>query len=160
MFGSDTSSPPSTVTSQEPCSRLLSLKANGSQKTKRLTKLTDEEKAGIMEMTSPQDIPREERKRQYSALRRAILRSANPALTAKFSLCDDDSRFGMLKTFLVNQGVGAIEVEEKYTRFVAELRTDKYVTIFQLEKIYGKSAEAKAFIADLIKGQAGTPHPQ
>ena len=35
----------------------------------------------------------------------------------------------MLKTFLVNQGVGAIEVEEKYTRFVAELRTDKYVTV-------------------------------
>ena len=35
----------------------------------------------------------------------------------------------MLKSFLVNQGVAAIEVEEKYSRFVAELRTDRYVTV-------------------------------
>ncbi|CAE7265041.1 unnamed protein product, partial [Symbiodinium sp. CCMP2456] len=106
------------------------------------------------------DIPRDERKRQYAALRRAILKNANPALSAKFSLCDDESRFGMLKSFLVNQGVGSIEVEEKYSRWVTELRTDRYVTIFQLEKIYGKGAEAKAFIEALIKGQVGTPHPQ
>ncbi|OLP73420.1 hypothetical protein AK812_SmicGene47341, partial [Symbiodinium microadriaticum] len=84
---------------------IIGYQANGSQKTKRLTKLTDEEKAGIMEMTSPQDIPREE-------------------------------RFGMLKTFLVNQGVGAIEVEEKYTRFVAELRTDKYAPDNAKAKMY------------------------
>ncbi|CAE7247306.1 unnamed protein product, partial [Symbiodinium necroappetens] len=101
------------------------------------------------------EIPRDERKRQYSALRRAILKSANPALSAKFSLCDDESRFGMLKSFLVNQGVAAIEVEEKYSRWVTELRTDCYVTvtIFQLEKIYGRSADAKAFIEALIKGR-------
>ena len=103
-----------------------------------------------------QEIPRDERKRQYAALRRAILKNANPALTAKFSLCDDGERqalsenpawcafrsaaasghcpgrFGMLKTFMINQGVAAIEVEERYERFVRELRTDKYVTAWFL----------------------------
>ena len=34
----------------------------------------------------------------------------------------------MLKSFMVNQGVASIEVEERYERFVRELRTDKYVT--------------------------------
>ena len=34
------------------------------------------------------------------------------------------------------------------------------VTKFQLEKLYGKSSDAKAFIESLCKGQAGTPHPQ
>lgn len=34
------------------------------------------------------------------------------------------------------------------------------VTVFQLEKIYGKNAEAKEFIQTLIAGQKGTPHPQ
>ena len=34
------------------------------------------------------------------------------------------------------------------------------MTIFQLEKIFGKSKDAKAFIQELIKGQKGTPHPQ
>ena len=40
------------------------------------------------------DMPRSERKRQYSALRRAILKEANPALTAKFTLCGDNDRTG------------------------------------------------------------------
>ena len=44
-----------------------------------------------------QDIPRDERKRQYAALRRAILKNANPALTAKFSLCDDGERLALGK---------------------------------------------------------------
>ena len=39
------------------------------------------------------------------------------------------ARFGMLKVFIVNQGVASIEVEEKYERFVQELRTDRYVTV-------------------------------
>ena len=30
----------------------------------------------------------------------------------------------------------------------------------QLEKIYGKSKESREFIATLIAGQRGTPHPQ
>ncbi|CAE7804634.1 unnamed protein product [Symbiodinium sp. CCMP2456] len=113
-------------------------------------------------MTSCKDMPYKERKRQYAALRRAILKKNNPALTAKFSLCSDGDRFGMLKSFLVNEGVGAIEIEERFQTFVKNLRTDKYttVTIFQLEKIYGTSEEAAAFIEALIKGQAGTPHPQ
>ena len=29
---------------------------------------------------------------------------------------------------MVNQGVASIDVEEKYEKFVAELRTDRYVT--------------------------------
>lgn len=34
------------------------------------------------------------------------------------------------------------------------------VTEMQLEKIYGKSKESREFIATLIAGQRGTPHPQ
>ena len=39
-------------------------------------------------------------------------------------------------------------------------RNSSKVTEFQLEKIYGKGKDAKAFIATLISGQKGTPHPQ
>ena len=35
----------------------------------------------------------------------------------------------MLKSFIINQGISAIEIEEKYERFVSELRTDRYVTV-------------------------------
>ena len=86
----------------------------------------------------------------------------------------------MLKVFMVSQDVAAIEVEEKYTQWVEQLRTDRYVTagilgdicniphmraisymlaslplqvtIFQLEKIYGTSPDAQNFIATLVKG--------
>ena len=34
----------------------------------------------------------------------------------------------MLKTFIVQQSVASIEVEECYHNWVKELRTDKYVT--------------------------------
>ena len=40
-----------------------------------------------------QEMPYKERKRQYAALRRAILKKNNPALTAKFSLCSDGDRY-------------------------------------------------------------------
>ena len=43
-------------------------------------------------MVHCQDMPYKERKRQYAALRRAILKKNNPALTAKFSLCSDGDR--------------------------------------------------------------------
>ncbi|CAK8987453.1 unnamed protein product [Durusdinium trenchii] len=105
-------------------------------------------------MASPSEMERSERKRQYSALRRAIHRAANPALTAKFSLCNDTERFAMLKQWVVNPDTSSIEIEERYVSWVEELRTDRYVSvsIFQLEKIYGKSTEAKKFIAELCKG--------
>ena len=34
----------------------------------------------------------------------------------------------MLKSFLVNEGVGAIEIEERFQTFVNNLRSDRYVT--------------------------------
>ena len=43
-------------------------------------------------MTKPSDLEYSERKRQYSALRRAIIKDANPALVAKFSLASDGER--------------------------------------------------------------------
>ena len=103
-------------------------------------------------------------------------------------------RFQMLKSWVQNQDVGEIDIEEKYVTFVRTLRTDRYttvraplfkiktnqcsltlqqncwaspffrwfdlpyplvsskVTIFQLEKIYGKGQEAKAFIQELCRG--------
>ena len=43
-------------------------------------------------MTSASDMETGERKRQYSALRRAIYKDASPALVAKFSLATDVER--------------------------------------------------------------------
>eukprot|EP00435_Cladocopium_sp_Y103_P073749 s121_g45.t1 len=113
-------------------------------------------------MSSPQEMECDERKRQYSALRRAIRASANPALTSKFELCSDTERFTMLKTWLVNSSLDSIEVEERYRKIARDDRTDRYVTmsIFQLEQKYGSDAEAQKFIADITKGQSGIEHPQ
>ena len=125
----------------------------------------------------------------------------------------------MLKAWAQNQSLAEIEIEERYRTWVANLRTDKYVTVrtlslqssscssfdfvnwycfvlfcpqvtlFQLQKIYGKSGEAKAFYPGIDEGclvrstchcywimfskipnnmlihpshsgQAGVPHPQ
>ena len=60
-------------------------------------KLSDERKANISEMAGPKQMPYDERKRQYSALRRAITRSCEPALLAKFSLSTDGERWGLGK---------------------------------------------------------------
>ncbi|CAL1143695.1 unnamed protein product [Cladocopium goreaui] len=113
-------------------------------------------------MSSPQDMDPDERKRQYSALRRAIRASANPALTSKFELCSDTERFTMLKTWLVNSSLDSIEVEDRYRKVLRDDRTDRYVTmsIFQLEQKYGSDPEAQKFIADITKGQQGIDHPQ
>ncbi|CAL1133390.1 unnamed protein product [Cladocopium goreaui] len=95
-------------------------------------------------------------------MRRAIYKDAKPELVAKFSLCSDKERFQMLKSWVQNQDLGEIEIEEKYVSWVRSLRTDRYVTVtvFQLEKMFGKSQEAKEFIAELCRGQQGVPHPQ
>ena len=89
--------------------QLCPLQGEDKEKVRRAKDLTEEQKVAIEGMSSAQvgmfarlffsmllsalqDMPRDERKRQYAALRRAILKSANPALTAKFSLCDDCER--------------------------------------------------------------------
>ena len=87
----------------------------------------------------------EERKRQYEAMRRLIIKEANPALTAKFSLCSDADRllaladlnlgvhlrprFKMLKAWIQNPDLGEMEIEQKYHQWVETLRTDRYVTV-------------------------------
>lgn len=84
----------------------------------------------------------------------------------------------MLKQWIQNPDLGEMEVEEKYKSWVESLRTDRYVTVqtstdltdlsidfhvymenlffkvtmFQLEKLYGKSAEAKQFISEVCRG--------
>ena len=49
----------------------------------------------------------------------------------------------MLKTFVQNQDVGEIEIEEKYVSFVRNLRTDRYTTAGALyssqSKLHGSS---------------------
>lgn len=65
----------------------------GHEKVQQLTNLNDEQKQQIAEMTKPSDMDPAERKRQYSALRRAIYRDATPALVAKFSIAKDGERF-------------------------------------------------------------------
>ena len=58
----------------------------------RQVRLSDEEKKKIEAMASPQAMPTDERKRQYSAVRRAIAKTCEPSLLAKFSLCPDSER--------------------------------------------------------------------
>ena len=54
---------------------------------------TDEQKEKISKMTKASDMPADERKRQYAAMRRSFHRDASPALLAKFSLANDAERF-------------------------------------------------------------------
>ena len=66
--------------------------ASSKTKTER-TKTFDEEAAKKIEaMSKPSDMPYEERKRQYAAMRRQIYREAPPALLAKYSLAPDAER--------------------------------------------------------------------
>ena len=60
----------------------------------------------------------------------------------------------MLKTWLVNSSLDSIELEEKYTQFAKRQRTDRYctVTIFQLEKKFGKGKDSQKFIEDITRG--------
>ena len=129
-----------------------------------------------------------ERKRQYSALRRAVYREAPPALVAKFSLATDGERpFGvnLCRAYLatkvpnatpVDPGEGPAgfypdrrevqamgrEPEDGPLRdrpgliFRADTLCDFEVTVFQLEKLYGRSADAKSFIKDLCAGAFGS----
>ena len=60
-----------------------------------MTRLDTKQKEAIQAMATSQGLPRDERKRQYSALRRAIQSSANPGLLAKYSLCNDSERWGV-----------------------------------------------------------------
>ena len=58
----------------------------------RILKLNSEQKAQIESMAGPREFPADERKRQYSALRRAVVASADPGLLAKLQLCSDSER--------------------------------------------------------------------
>lgn len=75
------------------------------QGTRRLQDLTQEQKDKIAMMSSPSEMPYEERKRQYAALRRSVASSCKPALLAKFSLSNDAERLVLLsnQTFKVSQ---------------------------------------------------------
>ena len=63
------------------------------ERPKRIAKLSQEQKDKIADMATPTAMPRDERKRQYAALRRAVVRSCEPALLAKFSLSSDGERW-------------------------------------------------------------------
>ena len=58
----------------------------------RIQHLSEEDKLKLEAMASPADMDSGERKRQYSAMRRAIAKSAEPALLAKFQLSNDGER--------------------------------------------------------------------
>ena len=140
----------------------------------RVLKLTDQQKEDIESMASPSCMEPSERKRQYSAMRRAIAKSCEPALLAKFQLCNDGERchshvyllcmygtyyaililfnnssynlygppiclaqlhrLSMLKQWMISDGsCDSITVEEKYSQWVEQLRSDKYVTVLGLQ---------------------------
>ncbi|CAL1132345.1 unnamed protein product [Cladocopium goreaui] len=82
----------------------------------------------MTDLTKPSDLNPDERKRQYSSLRRAIYRDAPPAFVAKFQMCSDAERFTMLKSWMTNPDLSSIDVEEKYVSYVEQLRTDRYTT--------------------------------
>ena len=72
--------------------QVLTQDTKGKGKAARVMKLTDDEKQKIQEMATPQCMESSERKRQYSAMRRAIAKSCEPALLAKFQLSNDSER--------------------------------------------------------------------
>ncbi|CAJ1358625.1 unnamed protein product [Effrenium voratum] len=116
--------------------------------------LTDEQKQQISLMSLPKEMPRDERKRQSAVVGRALRSEGNPALLAKWTLSNDLERFKVMQSFVVNQSLADIHVEEKYEKWVEEQRSDKYVTVtlFQLEAMYGTSEEAIQFVSELVKG--------
>jgi hypothetical protein len=61
----------------------------------RLVKLDQQQKDELSSMASPSDMESSERKRQYAAMGRAIHKTLNPALLAKYQLCNDTERFGV-----------------------------------------------------------------
>ncbi|CAK9054904.1 UBA domain-containing protein [Durusdinium trenchii] len=113
-------------------------------------------------MSGPSDMESGERKRQYAALGRAVKKSMNPALIQKMRMCSDGERFTMLKAFIANPDLSTVEVEERYRSFAEQKRKDNYetVTLLQLKRMFGKSKSAKQFIATILQGQKGIPHPQ
>eukprot|EP00434_Breviolum_minutum_P010436 symbB.v1.2.009202.t2/scaffold580.1/size320225/4 len=97
--------------------------------TARMTQLSQSQKDALSDMASPSCMDAGERKRQYAALGRAINKSCNPQLLAKYQLCNDSERWGMLKQWILNDGkTDSITIEEKYIRWTEELRSDKYTT--------------------------------
>ena len=62
-------------------------------RTARIKTLSEQELDKIQNMSSASELEPAERKRQYSALRRAINKSMNPALTMKFRMANDGERF-------------------------------------------------------------------
>ena len=67
----------------------------GSGGASRMTKLSEEQKEHISNMAAPACMESSERKRQYAAMGRAIVKSCNPSLLAKYQLCSDTERCGV-----------------------------------------------------------------
>ena len=70
---------------------------SSSSRQSRMTQLNTEQKESILAMSKPSDLNPDERKRQYSSLRRAIYRDAPAPLVAKFQMCSDLERLFDLK---------------------------------------------------------------
>ena len=45
----------------------------------------------------------------------------------------------MLKAWMANPNTGDLEIEEKYVRWVQELRTDRFVTAMGLPIVYAQN---------------------
>ena len=84
---------PSSTSPSEPSTE--GRKPGSSGGAPRMTKLTDQQKEDIASMASPACMESAERKRQYAAMGRAITKSCNPALLAKYQLCSDTERCGV-----------------------------------------------------------------
>ena len=48
-------------------------------------------------------------------------------------------RFNMLKAWMANPNTGDLEIEERYVRWVQELRTDRFVTAMGLPIVYAQN---------------------
>ena len=72
------------------------LRVTAADKTKRVKVLTDEQKQAVLSLTDPQQIPIQERRRQYNAINRRITNTSNaksfpPGLVEKWRDADGDS---------------------------------------------------------------------
>lgn len=82
---------------QDSAAKVDDKKGTHGQRRMDVKNLSQEQKDLIANMATPADMSTEERKRQYSALRRAVVKSCSAPLLAKFQLCSDSERSGVGK---------------------------------------------------------------
>ena len=116
-------------------------------------------------MTSIEDLPADERKRQREAFRRRLAQPGlRPGLIQKWQAChDQQSKFKFLQAFMLDpQCLGSIQIEAEYVNQAEHEDSSQWaeLPLSTLRKQF-TSPEEKAFLENQVVGkQSGREHPQ